>query len=97
MKKILVLILAMGFSITSFAANHTTSSGNGCNAWGPVSFVYVPESGTSLSLINGSACFVSGLTPDGAHLIASVLSEALTSGKDVNLSVVNGQVHVATQ
>lgn len=87
--KIRTTILAVAVAVSgalalSTSAHAATVSGGGCNVSGTVSFVYA-NSGTSLLLINGMACFASSLTAGDEAALAAIASEGLSSGRKVTV------------
>ena len=77
-----VMLAVAGALAMSTSAHAATVSGSGCNVFGTVSYVYA-NSGTSLLLINGLACFASGLTAGDEAALAAIASEGLSSGRQV--------------
>ena len=97
MRKYIFSTLAIIGLAVSAQASAATGSGVGCANWGPVTYLYQSASSTSLTLINGSACFVSDTTARDVTVMSSVLASAQANGKDAYLTAgVNG-VNVAMQ
>jgi len=75
-----IMLATAGALALSTSAHAATVTGGGCNNFGTVSYSYV-NSGTSLLLTSGGACFASGLTDGEAALLGAMASEAQASGK----------------
>lgn len=91
MKKFLAIFGLCLFGLTNPAF---ASSGLGCNVWGPLTYVYVGNSGTSstiLAIINGYVCIVSGPTTSLTPL-ASVLASGYAGGKQGYLTDTNAAI-----
>lgn len=84
MKKIAFLLSIVGLLTINAPASAVTLSGTGCNVWGLATYLFVNE-GSSLVLINGGACFVNNPTGDEAARLASVVSQAQASGRQVSV------------
>lgn len=77
-----VMLTVAGALAMNTSAHAVTLSGGGCNVWGAASYLYV-NPGTSLVLVNGQACFISGLTAGEVASLSAVVSQAQTTGKQV--------------
>jgi hypothetical protein len=77
-----VMLTVAGALAMSTSAHAVTLSGGGCNVSGTASYLYV-NPGTSLVLVNGLACFISGLTAGEVAALSAVVSQAQTTGKKV--------------
>lgn len=97
MKKNLLSVLAVIGLALSMQAHSATGSGVGCSNWGKVTYLYQSASGTSLALINGSACFVSSATARDVSVMSSILSQAQATNKDAYMEVTAAGVNVAMQ
>lgn len=82
MKKNIALVLLLLSTFAASNAGAVTLSGGGCNTWGLSTYLFVNE-GTSLVLVNGSACFISNPTGSEAARLAAVISQAQASGKKI--------------
>lgn len=97
MKKQLIsaaAIIGFAFSTQAISASGT---GLGCDNWGKVSYLFQSASGTSLAIINGYACFVSGTTDRDVSVMSAILSQAEASNKDAILQATASGVNVAMQ
>jgi len=77
------LFLILGMCLLGLANPGFASSGSGCNVWGPVSYVYIGNSGSTsqvLAIINGYVCIVNGNTSSLTPM-AAILSDAEANGK----------------
>ena len=77
-----VMLAVAGTLAMSTSAHAVTLSGSGCNVSGTASYLYV-NPGQSLALVNGLACFISGLTAGEVASLSAVVSQAQTTGKKV--------------
>lgn len=85
MKKMIAgILLSAGALMSASNVSAVTLSGGGCDVWGPASYLFVNE-GTSLAIVNGSVCFISGLTGDEASRLAAIVSQAQASGISVRI------------
>ena len=96
MKKYLISAVAL-VAISSSQVHAASGVGNGCGVWGKVSYLYQSTFSTSLVIINGQACFVSGATDSDNAVMSSILSSAEANNKDANLSTFSSGVTVAMQ
>ena len=96
-KYLLTTIIALGLT-ASLQTQAASSQGQGCNVWGPVSYVYAAEGGSLMAIVNGYVCIINGVTDRPMVAAASaILSEALAAGKKASVGVSNGQLNAATQ
>jgi hypothetical protein len=79
-----VMLTVAGALVMSTSAHAVSLSGTGCNVSGTASYLYV-NSGTSLAIVNGGACFVTGLTAGEQAALAAVVSQAQTTGRNVTI------------
>ncbi len=88
MKKNLSLIgISTAMMLSSLSSNAATGWGDGCNTTQheAVSYVYVADN-VIFALIDNQACFVTDIGDQAiASGAASILSEAMTSGKNAKL------------
>lgn len=74
------LMFFIGLLIFNVPANAVSLSGTGCNTWGNATYLFVNEA-TSLAIVGGGACFVTGLTAGETAALSAVVSQAQASNR----------------
>jgi len=97
MKKYIMSFMVAFSLLVSIQTQAATQSGVGCDRWAKVTYVYATET-YIFALINGSACFINGVTERSSiATAASVLSEAQSSSRLARLAVSGGMLSVGMQ
>ena len=96
MKKHLISAVAL-VALSSSQVYAASGSGLGCGVWGKVSYLYQSTFSTSLVIINGYACFISGANDSDNAVMSSILSAAEANNKDAIVNASASGVNVGMQ